>query len=180
MFVDLQASIGYQAGHGHWRWGGPSPYTRFPCAQCTTGLVCASCPSILFYGVPGHPLLEESGLGLGFKSDHSTRWQPPGFHHPLNCPPPILNTHGYPLRAEESDCVHYTKKMISIVPVFLGIHIGKWRKWNHRGDNLQLLKSALWSQTMVLNIIAIGGEGQVSTCVRAQKGDDRQPGRLAH
>uniref|UniRef100_A0A7S3QML5 C3H1-type domain-containing protein n=1 Tax=Dunaliella tertiolecta TaxID=3047 RepID=A0A7S3QML5_DUNTE len=32
------------------------------------------------------------------------------FHHPLNCPPPILNTHGYPLRAEESDCVHYTKK----------------------------------------------------------------------
>ncbi|KAF5827497.1 hypothetical protein DUNSADRAFT_557 [Dunaliella salina] len=32
------------------------------------------------------------------------------FHHPLNCPPPILNSHGYPLRAEESDCVHYTKK----------------------------------------------------------------------
>jgi len=32
------------------------------------------------------------------------------FHHPQDCPPPTLNSRGYPLRSEEPDCAHYLKK----------------------------------------------------------------------
>ncbi|EFJ50950.1 hypothetical protein VOLCADRAFT_103744 [Volvox carteri f. nagariensis] len=32
------------------------------------------------------------------------------FKHPLDRPPPQLNTRGYPIRADEPDCAHYLKK----------------------------------------------------------------------
>ncbi|KAG2498951.1 hypothetical protein HYH03_003141 [Edaphochlamys debaryana] len=32
------------------------------------------------------------------------------FRHPLDRPPPVLNSRGYPVRGEEPDCAHYLKK----------------------------------------------------------------------